>query len=173
MSGNPAVSKSRDQVLKEQRIVRLRRAHVSSARIAEMFGMTDRRVRQICASWRDVPSVSVDEIEVDAQAVLRTIEQLELVREEQLVLAESAKKENVKLAAMREYRETLILLMQLRAEAGLIPRPLASANLQQEFVRLTRGLVDELRHLDVDEKIVRTVIEFAEREPAAIEAAAA
>jgi hypothetical protein len=167
------VSKSREQIVKEQRIVRLVRQGVSKQRAADMFGLTDRRIRQICEDWRDVPSVSVDEIEVDARAVIRTIEQLELLCEEHLVLASSTSQDGVKLGALRDYRETLILLMQLRAEAGLIPRPLASANLQQEFVGLVRGVVDALRRQGADEDVVRTVLAFAEDEPKVLDAAVA
>jgi hypothetical protein len=168
------VSKARDQVAKEQRIVRLVRSGATPQRVAEMFDLTDRRVRQIRDIWRDVPSLPPPGIEVDGQEVVRIIDRLELLREDLLMLAESTSHDGVRLAALRDRRELEVQLMQLKAELGLIPRNLAASNSQQELVAIVRGFVDVLRRRHVDEEVVTEVLALTERAPAPeLEAAAA
>jgi hypothetical protein len=168
------VSKAREQVAKEQRICRLLRSGMSPARVAEMFNLTDRRVRQIRANWRDVDSLPPMGIKVDSGAeIQRVIDRLELIEEELIVLTEQTSHDGVRLGALRDRRETEVLLMQLKAELGLIPRNLAAPSLQQEVVGMVREIADALRRKRVDEAIVRDVLAVAERAPVAeLEAAA-
>jgi hypothetical protein len=166
------MSKAREQVAKEQRIVRLLRSGATPQRVAEMFDLTDRRVRQIAAAWRDVPSIPPAGVQVDSGAeVLRLIERLEMVREDLVMLAESTSHDGVRLGALRDRRETEVLLMQVRVEAGLLPRDLSASNGVQEFVGMARGFVELMRRRGVDEDVVSELLSFVEQ-PRAIGAEA-
>ncbi len=168
------MSKARDQVAKEQRIVRLLRSGVSASRVADLFDLTDRRVRQIRASWRDVDSFPPPGVKVDSGVeIQRVVDRLELIEEELVVLTEQTRHDGVRLGALRDRRETEVLLMQLKAELGLLPRNLAAPSLQQEVVGMVREIADALRRKRVDEAIVREVLAVAEQVPVAeLEAAA-
>lgn len=161
-------SKARDQVAKEHRIVRLLRSGVSPQRVAAMFDLTDRRVRQIRATWADVPTLPPDGIKVDTTGaeIQRVLDRLELIEEDLVVLGEQTAHDGVRLGALRDRRETEVLIMQLKAELGVLPRNLAAPSLQQEVVGMVREIADALRRKRVDEAIVREVLKVAEQEPA-------
>lgn len=157
------MSKARAAEAREREMVRLVRQGVSTDRVGDMFGVTPRRVRQIVASWRDVPTTPPPGIVIDGQAeVLRVIERLELLVEDLAVLAATADHEGTRLGAIRERRETERQLMELKRSIGLLPVSLDGAGSAQDYLALGRGLLEALRRVNADEATVTAVLEVVE-----------
>jgi hypothetical protein len=158
------VSRAREKLEREAHIVGLRRRGVSVSTVAQMAGITPRRVQQICAAWRDEPtSPAPGVVGASEEEVERLILGIDLVLEDLAMLIDGTGHDGVKLGAIRAYRDTLVLRAQTLASAGKMPKSLAAPDVEQQVAAVMSSMIDVLRQHRISEEVVREMLAAMER----------
>lgn len=167
----------REREARDHAIVAARRRGVSSAKLAESYGLTRQRVAQIVAAWDDVPSVPRDGVRVDAsREVARTLAAFEQAIEDLgEIVSDRDAPVHVRLGAIGRTFDAHERRLKLMAAAGFISRNLAAPLIEQEMAAWTQGVAEILRRHDVGDEVIGELVTTARqrmRAPLAIEAEA-
>jgi hypothetical protein len=151
--------------MRDEAICAAYRRGLRAAKLAETYGLSTRRIEQIVAAARDLPSIPRSRIPVDAgEEVRRTLAALEqAITDLGEIVGNVDAPVHVRLGAISRTLDAHERRLKLMAAAGYVSSNLAAPLVEQEMVKLTQTVADILRRHQVPEEVIGELVMTAKQ----------